>query len=58
MKNKETIKRIEEAKVMFNKKNRKCCSNNLRLEIKKKLIKSYICSVAVCESEIWTVGEM
>jgi hypothetical protein len=28
----------------------------LSLEIKKKLIKSCICSVVVCGSETWTVG--
>ena len=33
------------------------CSNNLSLELKKKVIKSCIWSVAVCGSETWTVGK-
>jgi hypothetical protein len=32
-------------------------SNNLSLELKKKLIKGCIWSVAVCGFEIWTVGK-
>jgi dephospho-CoA kinase len=35
------IKRFKEAKVMFNNKKQLLCSNNLSLEMKKKLIKSY-----------------
>jgi hypothetical protein len=31
--------------------------NNLSLEIKKKPIKSCICSVGVCGSATWTIGE-
>jgi hypothetical protein len=42
---------------MFNNKMQQLCSNDLSLEIKKKLTKSCICSVAVCGSETWTVGE-
>jgi len=46
-KNKEdTIQGIEDAKVVFNNKKQILCSNNLNLEIKKKLIKSCIRSVA------------
>jgi len=42
-KNKEDIiKRIKEAKVMFNNKNQLLCWNNISLEMKKKLIKSCI----------------
>jgi hypothetical protein len=41
------IKRIKEAKVMFNNKKLPLCSNNLILEIKNKLIKSCIWSVAL-----------
>jgi len=37
--------------------NNKKCSNNLSLEMKKKLIKSCIWSVAVCGSETGTVGK-
>jgi hypothetical protein len=47
-KNKEyIIQRIKEAKVMFNNKKQILCSNNLRLEMKQKLIKSCIWSVAL-----------
>jgi len=47
-KNKEyIIQRIQEAKVMFNNKNQLLCSNNFSLEMKKKLTKSCIRSVAV-----------
>jgi len=44
---------------MFNDNNKKqvLCSNNLSLEIKKKLIKSCIWSVAVYGSETWTPGK-
>jgi hypothetical protein len=45
-----------EAKITFNNKNQLMCSNKLSLEMKKKLIKSCICSVAVCGSETRTVG--
>jgi hypothetical protein len=33
------------------------CLNNLSLEMKKKLINSFIWSVAVCGSETWTIGK-
>jgi len=57
-KNKEDIiQRIKEAKVMFNNKKQLLCLNNLSLEMKKKLIKSCIWSVAVCGSETWTIGK-
>jgi len=57
-KNKEDIiKRIKEAKVMFNNKKQLLCWNNVSLEMKMKLIKSCILSVAVCGSEMWTVGK-
>jgi hypothetical protein len=42
---------------MLNNKQRLLCPNYLSLEMKKKLIKSYICSVALNESETWTLGE-
>ena len=51
------IQRIKEAKVMFNNKKQLLCSNNLSLEIKKKLIKSCIWSVALYGSETWTLGK-
>jgi len=41
---------------LYNKK-QLLCSNNLILEMKKKLIKSCIWSVAVCRSETGTVGK-
>jgi len=41
---------------MFNNKKQLFCSNNLSLEIKKKLIKSCIWSVAVYGSETGTLG--
>ena len=57
-KNKEdTIQRIEEAKIMFNNKKQLLCSNNLSLEMKKKLIKICIQSVAVYGSETRTLGK-
>ena len=47
-KNKEDlIQWVKEAKIMYNNKNQQLCSNNRSLEIKKKLIKSSICSVAL-----------
>jgi hypothetical protein len=47
------IKRIKEAKVMFNNKKQLLCSSNLSLEIKKENYKKlYLISVAVCGSEI------
>jgi hypothetical protein len=42
---------------MFNNKKQLPCSNNLSLEIKKKLIKSCIWSVAPYGSETWTLGK-
>ena len=57
-KNKEdTIQRIKEARVTFNKKKQLLCSNSLSLEIKKKLIKSCIWSVVLFGSETWTLGK-
>jgi len=57
-KNKEDIiQRIKEAPVMFNNKKQLLCSNNFSLEMKNKLIKSCIWSVAVYGSEMWTVGK-
>jgi hypothetical protein len=47
-KNKEDIiTPIKDAKLMFNNKKQLLCSNNLSLEIKQKLIKSCIWSVAI-----------
>jgi len=42
---------------MFNNENQLLCSNNLGLEMEKKLIKTCIWSVAVCGSETGTVGK-
>ena len=57
-KNKEyIIQRIKESKIMFNNKKQLLCSNNLSLEMKKKLIKSCIWSVALYGSETWTLGK-
>jgi len=57
-KNKEgIIHRIKEAKVMFNNKKQLLCSNNLSVEMKKKLIKSCTWSVALYGSETWTLGK-
>ena len=42
---------------MFNNKKQLLGSNNLSLEVKKKLIKSYIWSVALYRSETWTLGK-
>jgi len=56
VKNKEDIiQRIKEAKIMSNNKKQLLCSNNLSLEMKKKLKKSCIWSVALYGSEIWTL---
>jgi len=53
-KNKEDIiKRVKEAKFMFNNKEQLYCSNNLSLEIKKKLIQSCIWSVALYGAQTW-----
>jgi fumarylacetoacetate (FAA) hydrolase family protein len=49
----DTIQRVKEAKVMFNNKKQLYCSNNLSLEIKKKLIQSCIWSVALYGSQTW-----
>jgi len=42
---------------MFSNKKQLLCSNNLSLEMKKKLIKSCNWNVALCGSETWTVGK-
>jgi len=42
---------------MFNNKNQLLCSNNLSLEMKKKLIRSCVLSVALYGSETWTLGK-
>jgi len=42
---------------MFNNKKQLLCSNKLSFEIKKKLIKSCICIVALYGSEEWTLGK-
>ena len=56
--NKEDIwQRIKEDKVMYNNERKLLCSNNLSLEMKKKLIKSCIWSVAFYGSETWTLGK-
>ena len=52
----EIMQRIKEAKVMFNNRKQLLCSNNLSLEMKKKLIRSCIWSVVLYGSEIWTLG--
>ena len=58
-KNKEDIIQwIKETKVMFNNKRQMLCSSNLSLEMKKKLIKSCIWSVAVYGSETWALKKM
>ena len=57
-KNKEDIiQRIKEAKVMFNNTKQLFCLNNLSLKMKKKIIKSCICSVSLCRSGMWTLGK-
>ena len=57
-KNKEDItQQITEAKVMFNNKKQLLCLNNLSLEMKNKLIKSCIWSVALYGQETWTIGK-
>jgi len=42
---------------MFSNKKQLLCSNNLSLEMRKKLTKRCIWSVAVCGSETETVGK-
>ena len=55
-KNKEDIiQRIKDSKVVFINKKQTLCSNNLSLEMKRKLIKSCIWSVALCGSETRTL---
>ena len=51
------MQRKKEAKFMFNNKKQLQCSNNFSLEMKRKLIKSCIWSVALYGSETWTVGK-
>ena len=53
---KDIMKWIKEAKVVVNHKKQLLCSNNFSLEMKKKLTKSSIWSVALYGSEMWTVG--
>ena len=53
--NEDIIQPIKEAKVMFNNKKQLLCSNNLSLEIKKKLIKGCIWGVALYGSETRTL---
>ena len=48
--------RNKEAKVLFNNENQLLCSNNFSLEMKKRLIIVCMCSVVVCGSETWAVG--
>jgi hypothetical protein len=50
-------KKKKKKKVMFNKKKQLLCSNNLNVEMKKKLIKSCIWIVALYGSETWTLGK-
>jgi len=47
----------DDDEVMFINKKQLLVSNNLSLEIVKKLIKSCIWSFSVCGSETWTVGK-
>ena len=54
---KDIMQRIKEAKVLFNNKKQLLRSNNFSLEMKKKLIKSCVWSVALYRSETWTVGK-
>ena len=51
------MQRIKEDKVMFNNKKQLMCSNNLSLEMEKKLIKSCVWSVALYGSETRAVGK-
>jgi hypothetical protein len=48
---KDIIQQVKAAKVMFNNKKQLLCSNNLSLEMKKKLIKSCIWSVVLYRLE-------
>jgi hypothetical protein len=52
-----TIQQIKETKVIFNNKRQKLCSNNFSLQIRKKLTKSSIWSVAVYGTETWILGK-
>ena len=57
-KNKEDIiQGIKEPKFMFNNKKQLLCSSSLSLEMKKKLTKICIWSVALYGSETWTLGK-
>jgi len=57
-KNKEDIiQLIKETKIIFNDRKKLLCSNNFILEIKNKLIKSCVWSVALYGSETWTLGK-
>jgi hypothetical protein len=48
---------MKKAKVIFNNVKQLVCANNFGLEMKKKLVKSCICSVAVYGSETWAPGK-
>ena len=52
-----TIQRIKEAKVMFNNERQLLRSNNLSSEIKIKLVRICIWSVALYGSETWILGK-
>jgi hypothetical protein len=46
--------RMAIAKAAFNKK-KSLCTNSLGIKLRKKVIKCYIWSVALCGAETWTV---
>uniref|UniRef100_A0A8D9ENE8 Endonuclease-reverse transcriptase n=2 Tax=Cacopsylla melanoneura TaxID=428564 RepID=A0A8D9ENE8_9HEMI len=49
--------RIVQAKTSFNKKKTVFCSNNIDIEVRKRLVKSLVWSVALYGSETWTVSK-
>uniref|UniRef100_A0A8D8SEB1 Endonuclease-reverse transcriptase n=1 Tax=Cacopsylla melanoneura TaxID=428564 RepID=A0A8D8SEB1_9HEMI len=51
------IQRIAQAKAAFHKKSKLFCSNNIDVELRKRLVKSLVWSVALYGAETWTVSK-
>lgn len=53
----EIASRIQQAKIAYNKKSKIFESNNVNLEVRKNLIKSFVWSVLLYGCETWTISE-
>uniref|UniRef100_A0A0A9ZCW4 Uncharacterized transposon-derived protein F52C9.6 n=1 Tax=Lygus hesperus TaxID=30085 RepID=A0A0A9ZCW4_LYGHE len=49
--------RINQAKTAFNKKHALLTSNSMTIQLRKRLIKTFVWSVLLYGSETWTIGE-